>query len=317
MLIRDRIYGSFTITEPVILELLKSAPVRRLKGISQLGVPDKYHYSKGFSRYEHSIGVMLLLRRLGASLEEQIAGLLHDVSHTAFSHVVDWVVGERKTENFQDDRHLQVLTKSELAKILKKYGYNPRKIADLHSFKLLDNDIPNLCADRIDYSLRCLSLKDLKRTSNIFKVDRDKIIIKDKKSALLFANSFLDCQIEQWGGFEGVCRYEIFSTVLQRAIELRIIKLEDFYGDEESILSKVEASKDKIIRIGIKTLSNKSLSKLPLSDKKITKKFRFVDPEYIENGRMVRVSETFPRFVQKLERAKKANEVGIQVVSWL
>jgi HD superfamily phosphohydrolase len=34
---------------------------------------------------------MLLVRRLGASLEEQIAALLHDVSHTAFSHVIDSV----------------------------------------------------------------------------------------------------------------------------------------------------------------------------------------------------------------------------------
>src|SRR3990167_3900982 len=102
MLIKDRVYGNFQINEPVILELLKSKLVLRLKGISQFGVPDKYHYIKGFSRYEHSVGVMILLRILGASLEEQVAGLLHDVSHTAFSHIVDWVIGQGKTENFQD-----------------------------------------------------------------------------------------------------------------------------------------------------------------------------------------------------------------------
>lgn len=34
---------------------------------------------------------MLLNRQLDASMEEQIVALLHDVSHTAFSHVIDYV----------------------------------------------------------------------------------------------------------------------------------------------------------------------------------------------------------------------------------
>ena len=35
----------------------------------------------------------MLLAKKGASLTEQIAGLIHDVSHTVFSHVIDRVVG--------------------------------------------------------------------------------------------------------------------------------------------------------------------------------------------------------------------------------
>lgn len=66
--------------------------MQRLKGISQFRIPDKYYFKDNYSRFEHSIGVMVLLGKLGASQEEQIAGLLHDVSHKAFSHVYDWVV---------------------------------------------------------------------------------------------------------------------------------------------------------------------------------------------------------------------------------
>lgn len=84
MTVFDKIYGREDIKEPVLQELLKTEPVLRLKGISQFGMPNRYYPFKGFSRYEHSVGVMLLLGRLGASVEEQVAGLLHDVSHLRF-----------------------------------------------------------------------------------------------------------------------------------------------------------------------------------------------------------------------------------------
>ena len=45
-----------------------------------------------------------LLKKFGASTEEQIAGLIHDVSHSAFSHCIDYVLdeGSEKTHNHQD-----------------------------------------------------------------------------------------------------------------------------------------------------------------------------------------------------------------------
>ena len=124
MVISDRVYGKVKIESPVLLELIKSKSLQRLKGISQFGIPDEFYYLKNFSRYEHSIGVMILLKQLGASEKEQIAGLLHDVSHTAFSHVIDWVVGEGLTEDFQDNQHKNFIKSSPLTKILKKYNYD-------------------------------------------------------------------------------------------------------------------------------------------------------------------------------------------------
>ena len=76
MKINDAVYGEEEINESVLVDLIISKSVQRLKEISQFGMPDEYYYKKGFSRYEHSLGVMILLRRLNASLEEQIAGLL-------------------------------------------------------------------------------------------------------------------------------------------------------------------------------------------------------------------------------------------------
>lgn len=314
MLIKDRIYGNFQISEPVILELLKSKPLLRLREISQLGVPDKYNYVRGFSRYEHSVGVMLVLKMLDASLEEQVAGLLHDVSHTAFSHIIDWVLGQGKTENFQDNRHIDFITKSEIASILARYGYNPKNISDLQSFKLLDREIPDLCADRIDYALRQLPPSTVKKTLGGLTTLNGKIMFRSKDLALAFAESFLQLEINDWSGFEGASRYQLFADVLKRAIALKMIKIEDFFGDEEMILKRVESGGDKAIKRDLSLLRRKSLSGLPLSKERVYRKFRYIDPEYVGRNKLQRVSKTVPKFAKKIKEAREENEKGILVV---
>lgn len=91
MIIEDPVYGRWKVEE-VLGELIHSPPVQRLQKIHPGGAAHLVHSAWNVTRFEHSVGVMLLIRHLGGSLEEQVAGLLHDVSHTAFSHVVDIVV---------------------------------------------------------------------------------------------------------------------------------------------------------------------------------------------------------------------------------
>src|SRR5690242_7788429 len=85
------IYGTFEIQEPVIIDLLESQAMQRLKKINQHGINDVVNPEYAFSRYDHSVGVFILTRMFGGSLEEQVAALLHDVSHTVFSHVGDLI----------------------------------------------------------------------------------------------------------------------------------------------------------------------------------------------------------------------------------
>ena len=85
MKIEDRVYGEEEIREKVLVDLINCKSIQRLKGLAQFGLPDEYYHRNGFSRYEHSLGVLIFLRKFGTDLNEQIAGLLHDVSHTAFS----------------------------------------------------------------------------------------------------------------------------------------------------------------------------------------------------------------------------------------
>ncbi len=97
---------------------------------------------------------MFLLKKYDASLEEQIAGLLHDVPHTAFSHVVDFVFGTGKHQGYHERFMKQVIYDSEIPSILEEHGIDVEEVLDESNFKLLERGVPDLCADRIDYFLR-------------------------------------------------------------------------------------------------------------------------------------------------------------------
>ena len=118
MNINDKVYGEITIDEPVLLELIQSKPIQRLKGINQAGASQYALKHKTISRYEHSVGVMILLKKLNASVEEQIAGLLHDIPHTAFSHVIDFAFKDTDHKHeFHEKFHEQIILQSEMKTI--------------------------------------------------------------------------------------------------------------------------------------------------------------------------------------------------------
>jgi uncharacterized protein len=316
--IGDSVYGEFTIWEPVLIELINSREIQRLKGIAQFGMPDEYYHKKGaFSRYDHSIGVFLLLRRLGAEIEEQVAGLLHDVSHTAFSHVVDRVIGDPTKEDYQDNIHLEIIKDSEIRKILEKHGFNYVKMADMESFSLLETEIPSLCADRVDYTLRELNFEGVE-VGNLLKgigTYNGQIIFKDKNVALLFAKYFLKLQNEHWAGKQAVVRYEILSGILKRAMNLGILSLEDFNKKDEEILEVLEELNDLEIKENLELLKNEiNIEFVSKGGIEFKKKFRYIDPEILIDGSVKKLSEISEEYKGILEIEKERSQVVRRVV---
>jgi len=149
--VNDFLYGTMELPQ-VFEDLLATAAMKRLAGIHQSGAiflvnPDICH-----SRLEHAIGVTMLINWLGGSELEQIAGLLHDVSHTAFSHVGDYVF-ENLAEDFHEQVFEEVIVQSEIPKVLQQHGYDIQQIFQ-GKFDILEQPLPALCADRLDYTLR-------------------------------------------------------------------------------------------------------------------------------------------------------------------
>jgi HD superfamily phosphohydrolase len=149
--VNDFLYGKMELPM-VFSDLLNTDALKRLDGVHQSGAiflvnPDICH-----SRLEHAIGVTMLIRMLGGSELEQIAGLLHDISHTAFSHVGDYVF-DNTDEDYHEKVFAEVLCRSEVPDVLLNYGYNVNQIL-YGTFDILEQPLPALCADRLDYTLR-------------------------------------------------------------------------------------------------------------------------------------------------------------------
>lgn len=314
MLVEDRIYGNFEIDSPILVELINSPAVQRLKGINQYGVPDEFYHLKNFSRFEHSLGVMLLLKLLNASEEEQIAGLLHDASHTAFSHVVDFVVGTSFAENYQDDNHLARLKKTNLSDILTRYGYDLERIADHRHFGLLERSIPDLCADRVDYALREFPEDVAKTCLAGLTVKDGSIVFNNQAAAKLFAKNFLERQQVNWGSAEAVNRYHYFAEVLKRAIDLGCISFDDLEQDDAYVTEKIKQCNDGRIKQIFNTLRNKSLSDMPKGNMFSAKKFRHVDPLFWDGSELRRLSKVNEEFGKLLKAARAKNDAGVSLV---
>jgi uncharacterized protein len=150
----DPLYGTTITPEPVLADLLHSEAVRRLHGVLQHGITAVIGITQPITRYQHSAGTMLVVRRMGGDVREQIAALLHDVSHTAFSHVIDHVWDTAASQSYHDQVKESYVAQTDVPEVLAKHGYDWREFIDETQFPLLEQPAPALCADRLDYFLR-------------------------------------------------------------------------------------------------------------------------------------------------------------------
>ncbi|WP_082232758.1 HD domain-containing protein [Halobacillus massiliensis] len=310
MIIKDKIYGEFEV-EKVLEELIHSKPVQRLKGIHQGGASYLVNNQWNVTRYDHSIGVMLLIRKLGGSVEEQIAGLLHDVSHTAFSHVVDYVF-KNKNEDYHEMIYSSVIFKSEIPEILAKFGYHYEDILlDDSKWTLLEQPAPELCADRVDYTLRDMfeygqiSLHEGAAFLKQVVVVEGKMYLKDLEAAQWFVSTYYKEVIDFFMDPLNVYGNDVLAQTLKLALDKEILTHDDFLGEDEAVIEKLTAVNDQEIQAHLRRLHQQVRAIENEKDYDIYRKgkVRLINPS-VFNG------ETLVKASQLSNEVKKMNEAA-------
>ena len=209
---------------------------------------------------------------------------------------------------------------------MKKFGFDINRIIDEHNFNLLERQLPDLCADRIDYTLRdMVAFEGFKKKINIYLssfVIRDgEIMMDDRLTAKNFAEDYLRMDEENWSHPREVALFQILADALKIALEKKIINKADLFKNDKWVYSKLKESKNKSILIKLDMLNPKiKIIDDPKNfDFHSRNKLRYIDPKYINSeNQATRVSSTFKDFSDKLEKHKEWIKRGnfIKIISY-
>lgn len=317
-------YGEYEISEPIIAELLQTDAVQRLKHIQQYGVNQYVRPTrKPYSRYEHSVGVMVLLRNFGASLQEQIAGLLHDVSHTVFSHVGDHVAAlqrakrvDQNDEAYQDTMHSWYIAQTDVREVLDRYGISVEEINHKNGqYQMLEQDLPDLCADRIEYNLYggyiegLVTQEEVQMILSALRYENGRWFFDDAPRAKKLASISLwlteHCFAASWN----FVNYEFAAKALSRAVDLGLLTMHDIHFSVDDLVWKLlHSSSDDRIQSYLRTLVNYKDAYEEVAegshDASFARKFRGVNPWVLVSNTFKRLSECDDAFRTKYERLR-------------
>lgn len=311
------LYGTVTITEPVLIDLLYSPSMKRLEHINQYGITPFIKDLPPYSRYTHSVGVMVLLRLYGASVTEQIAGLLHDVSHTVFSHVGDFLYTASHNDSYQDTIHEWFIAQTELKGLLARHGY---AIADIihksGEFQLLEQEIPEICADRLEYVLFGGQLKDIITTDDItyllshLKTRDNQWYFDDARAARLFAECALALTKNEFASASGLLTYKWAAQALHRACDINLIdRHEIHFSIDQDVWIKLSNSQDEQIKGHMHNLKNFDkiicLSSPDDYDVHMIGKFRGINPFVLCENSLKRLTECDAEFKNAFEKIQE------------
>lgn len=322
-MIIDSLYGRDEICEPVLISLIKSPMMERIKKVRQYGVMHYVTPLPEFTRFEHCVRVMLLTRRFGGSLDEQIAALLHDVSHTAFSHVADYVfrAGDGKT-SYQDDMHEWFVEKTGINALLARYGFtgicsDERK----HAFKILEQDLPDLCTDRIDYVCYGGFIENLLTQDEVDTIISD-LRFKDgrwffigERAALLYASTALHLTEHTFSSRQNFFTYHQAARAIKRAIEIKLITADELFSSvDDDVWQKLGASNDPIIRQSVDAVIHYDVhcrAGTPDDhDMFVIGKFRGVNPWIKTEDDFVRLTQINDDYARQYMRVKELVALG-------
>ena len=231
--------------------------MQRLSGIGLLCGTDWTSLYKNrffYSRLDHSVGVALIIWNFTKDKTQTIAGLLHDVSTTVFSHVSDFRKGDALTQTSTEEPTTKmILSDSALCKLLESDGIEPKDVVDYHIYPIADNEIPSLSADRLEYMYPSgLALDGSWTFEEIAKTYNDLIILKNEENkdelgfktiemAELYCKKF--CMIGHILQLnENKLSLQLLSQIMSKAVELNVLQEEDFMTLSESkIIEKIES----------------------------------------------------------------------------
>lgn len=208
-----------------------------------------------YSRYDHSLGVALIVWRFTHDKAQALAGLLHDVSTPVFAHVIDFLRGDHMTQEATEDGTAGIIANDEkLQEVLRRYGLTTDDVSDYHRYPVADNDSPRLSADRLEYSLGNMLNYGIRSISDVAEYYRDLTLTENEdgvteiaflhsEAAVGFSQAALDCS-KVYVSDEDRYAMQALAELLGSAVKDGVITEADLGGTEPPLIAKLTANAD-------------------------------------------------------------------------
>ena len=311
-----------------IIEYANVPQMQRLKGISMISACEHTKlipYNFFHNRYEHSIGVALIVWNFTKDRKKTIAGLYHDIATPSFSHVIDYLHGDyEKQESTEKLTEIIINNSNEIMNLLKRDHIEVDDIKDYHIYSIADNDSPKLSADRLEYTLSDgLVTQDAFDLESIYRIYKDIIVMKNEQGEeeigfrnIDIAEEYVERASKLWrlfsGNNENNIVMELWKDILKNMILENYLLESDLYKySEDEIVNKIRKCPNKKIRDAFKIFANSN--KIGRSDTKITDKYcisikvkkRYTDPLVLMNNtrqpqRISKVSDKGRYFIKDI-----------------
>ena len=322
----DIVWENVAIEDKDVIAIINHPALQRLKKIWISTYGYLYNLKRNATRFEHSVGVYLLLKKFDASKEEQIAGLIHDVSHTALSHVSTYAIqGKYTGKEFHELQQKKFIKESGLAELLTKLGYDYKNLLHDSQYTLLENELPDICADRLDYALRdglhlqILSRQQIEKIKKGLKIYEGEFVFKNQEVAYTYAFNFYLLNLMFYGSPTEAHFNNDFGSLVKYAISAGVLKHSDWFTNDIELTNKLKQSRNKKIK---KWLAKYNSGLVIYEDREtpdevFSKKLRIVDPKVIQKGKIKKLSQistTYKKLVTEYKRTHKNHKLPIKIV---
>lgn len=240
---KDPVHRYVHVRDRVIWDLIGTSEFQRLRRIKQLGTSYLTFHGAEHSRFNHSLGVYEIVRRIIENFKDRpnwnheerllclCAALLHDLGHGPFSHSFEKVF---KLDH-EDFTQAILLGDTDVNKILRKVeeGF-PKKVADVinktyHNKLVVSLISSQIDADRMDYLQRDAYFTgvsyghfDMERILRVMRPMEDQVVVKE--SGMHAVEDYIMSRYQMYWQvyFHPVTRSAevILSKILHRAKEL-------------------------------------------------------------------------------------------------
>lgn len=242
---------------PFLREFSAAPPMARLKDVGMNCGCEYTHFPRfagigPYSRYDHSLGVALIVWHFTGDRKQALAGLFHDIGTPVFAHVVDFLNGDHLRQESTEAGTAERITASpELCALLERYGLTVEQAADYHRYPIADNPSPALSADRLEYTLgNALNygFADMGQLRGFYEdltvgedeAGRPELVFSTPETAAAFTRTALR-NARVYVADEDRFAMQSLADLLRLALDQGVLRREELWGTEGPVIQKLAA----------------------------------------------------------------------------